>query len=246
MLRMSIIRRSGAGVVLTFDGRSVKGTSVSPCARTGIAHSGMPSTPSPAAARPPLRISRRVLCVVMFRPPKTQPLSRPISCLVRRSPASPISGEGAPQAAEAAPRRVAWFNNAALPRGRPWPKPDSKGQNRLGQGLQSHPRGSALGLPYLLSRTLLRRRASTFAEATVEPPKRLLARRPGRSRGSLAMLARSRGTDILAYETASSRPLCGCGGRMQGLQAQLSADVLLNGAPVDEVGSDHVLDGEPE
>ena len=46
----------------TLSGMSVNGTIVSPCASSGIVHSGRPITLSPAAASPPLRIERRVLC----------------------------------------------------------------------------------------------------------------------------------------------------------------------------------------
>ena len=47
----------------------MKGTSVSPCASAGNAHSGMPKALSPATANPPLRMPRLVFCIVMIRSP---------------------------------------------------------------------------------------------------------------------------------------------------------------------------------
>src|SRR5262245_41673213 len=63
---MSMSRRSTVGLRSIFSGRSVNGTSVSSCAKAGRAHSGAPIILSPANARPPLSISRRVLGLGMW------------------------------------------------------------------------------------------------------------------------------------------------------------------------------------
>src|SRR5262245_11836592 len=62
---MSMMRRSGAGLVITRSGKSRKGSTVSLCASAGSTHSGMPTIPRPASARPVRTTSRRVMCCVM-------------------------------------------------------------------------------------------------------------------------------------------------------------------------------------
>src|SRR3954454_12209058 len=58
---MSRTRTTSLGLVANLAGESVNGTSVSPCASAGIAQSGRPNRPSPAAARPPLSTRRRLV-----------------------------------------------------------------------------------------------------------------------------------------------------------------------------------------
>ena len=65
MVRVSNSRRSGAGFALKFSGQSVNGTTVSPWAITGKAHSGIPSKPMPATARLVFNMSRRVVSFAM-------------------------------------------------------------------------------------------------------------------------------------------------------------------------------------
>src|SRR6185295_1412393 len=92
IVRTSSIRRSGGVSQRTFSGMSVNWTSVSSAASAGIAHSGTPTMPSPAIARPPFRIVRRVVSGFIFVPfgdesynPR-QPISR--SVLMERKKAS--------------------------------------------------------------------------------------------------------------------------------------------------------------
>src|SRR5262245_17427533 len=63
MARMSMMRRSGAGLVTICSGKSMNGMTVSPCASAGTTQSGNPARPSPASAKPLLSISRRVVLV---------------------------------------------------------------------------------------------------------------------------------------------------------------------------------------
>src|SRR5580765_1449135 len=58
---MSRTRTTSLGLVAKFAGMSVNGTSVSPAASTGSAHSGIPTAARPAAASPPFRIVRRLV-----------------------------------------------------------------------------------------------------------------------------------------------------------------------------------------
>src|SRR5689334_15240430 len=63
---MSSVRRSAVGVGLKFGGRSVKGTSVSPCASAGVTQSG--SASRLATLRLLLTASRRVIWSAMHFP----------------------------------------------------------------------------------------------------------------------------------------------------------------------------------
>src|SRR6185436_9927678 len=92
IVRTSSMRRSGGVSQRTFSGISVNWTTESPCASTGIAHSGSPTTPSPAIARPPFRIVRRVVSDFIFVPFGSESYNplRPISrsVLMERKKAS--------------------------------------------------------------------------------------------------------------------------------------------------------------
>src|SRR5262245_51356661 len=58
---MSRTRTTSLGFVAKFAGISVNGTTVSSADSAGTAQSGMPNAAKPAAARPPLSTSRRVV-----------------------------------------------------------------------------------------------------------------------------------------------------------------------------------------
>src|SRR4029453_12279449 len=70
IVRMSSNRRSGGVSHRTFSGISVNGTTVSLCASAGSTQSGTLTTLRPATTRPRRRISRRLLSVVIVRPPR--------------------------------------------------------------------------------------------------------------------------------------------------------------------------------
>src|SRR5262245_18247354 len=61
MVRTSSCRVIGVGVKFAFAGRSVNGTTVSPCASAGSTHSGRPRAARPATANPLFSNPRRVV-----------------------------------------------------------------------------------------------------------------------------------------------------------------------------------------
>src|SRR5215208_5275307 len=72
-LRRSMVRRApSAGLVTKLAGKSVKGTSTSPCASAGSAHSGTRASAA-AVVKPSLRVSRRVISFIVVPQQKVRP-----------------------------------------------------------------------------------------------------------------------------------------------------------------------------